>query len=244
MKKSTQQKIQFLTLGFLIASLIQIFWIGITREKAEDYIYEDLEKISESRRKTKGQVLYDYFATDFHVDALTLNKLVDSIIEKDSKSYLFITYSMSKENNKYNNFNFTISSSKKEDKYEPLQDITGFSINPINRTNNPESYRKAFEIVKSENTILNKIKGHNHNFDDGVTFPIQQVRLYLDSNKTDTYYFYPALAPIIKNGKDSKDSFTTILISNDKELRQKGAKVDGAKDGNNFYGDKGTACCQ
>lgn len=228
--------------GMVVGFAAIIFWIGISVEKAEDYIYADLEKISESRKKTNGDVSYDYFASNFEVDSDTLNEFVDSILSRKGDNYLFIRYKMVKEDKKFHSFTFTFSSSSSPTKYLPIDGISEIPIDTNFKQSQADFYSLAFNRVKKENSIWKNIKGHNHNFDDGVVFRIADVKTFLNLHPAKIYYFYPALAPVLKNGKETKDSFTTIIISNDKNLRQKGAKIR-TKDDENFYGDKGQGCC-
>jgi hypothetical protein len=243
MKKNIHRRDLIIGFSGMIAGFVAlIFWIGISVEKAEDYIYDDLEKISESRKKTNGDVSYDYFASNFEIDADTLNKLVNLILSRKGDNYLFIRYKMVKEDKKFHSFTFTFSSSSSATKYLPIDGISEFPIDTNLKQSQADHYSLAYNRVKKENSIWKNIKGHNHNFDDGVVFPIADVKTFLNLHPAKIYYFYPALAPIVKNGKETKDSFTTIIISNDKNLRQKGAKIR-TKDDENFYGDKGQGCC-
>lgn len=243
MKKNILRRDLIIGFSGLIAGFVAlIFWIGISVEKAEDYIYDDLEKISESRKRTKGDVSYDYFASNFEIDSDTLNKFVDSVLSRKGDNYLFIRYKMVKEDKKFHSFTFTFSSSSSPTKYLPIDGISEIPIDTNFKQSQADFYSLAYNRVKNENVFLNNIKGHNHDFDDGVVFPIADVKTFLNLHPAKIYYFYPALAPIVKNGKETKDSFTTIIISNDKNLRRKGAKIR-TKDDENFYGDKGQGCC-
>jgi hypothetical protein len=102
------------------------------------------------------------------------------------------------------------------------------------------NYNEAFDSVKNLNFV--GIYGHRHNNNDGVIFPLDSARNFIAKHPSQNYFVYPAFK---KNGL-LKFNFTTVIFSNDSKLREKLVSPEffKLKEGEDFYGDKGTACCQ
>jgi hypothetical protein len=214
-----------------------LFYEEIGIEKAKNMIIDDKEKISSALRH---DVYYDYETTTFSIDSTKLDSILHNL--RNTKDYeaefLYLKFGF-KESSQNKFYNFTLAISALDKKKKDIKGISDFPLNGWN-SNDFSNYKKAYKKLKAVGLI--GVYGHRDKVYGGVIFPLDSAMAYIKENRAEKYFLYPSF--IIEESLFSPN-FTTVIVSNDPLLRKKAFSPEGIsiKD-NNFYGDKGTTCCQ
>lgn len=219
-------------LGYLLAG-------EISKGEAIEMIDDDHKKITISKNYN---IFYDYEFINYKINYKILDstlKALDTYKEnKDSVEYVIVKFGFQKD--KLNNFvSFSMAISGILSNGNPISDKFDIPIGNWGE-NFSKNYREAFNSLRRRNVI--GIYGHRHDNDEGVIFPIDSATNFINKHPDKDYYVYPAFK---KNGL-FKFNFTTVIFTNDPLLRRKLVSPGffELKEGEDFYGDKGTACCQ
>ncbi|MFC3811285.1 hypothetical protein [Lacihabitans lacunae] len=214
-----------------------LFYEEIGFVKAKNMIIDDKKKIVAA---LKYDVYYDYESTNFSIDSTKLDSILYNL--RNSEDYdvefLYLKYGF-KESvpNKFYNFTMAISALDKDKK--EIKEISDFPLNGWD-SKDFSIYKKAYKKLKAAGLI--GAYGHRDNVFGGVIFPLDSAIAYIKEKRAEKYFLYPSF--MIEESLFSPN-FTTVIVSNDSLLRKKAFSPEGiSKKDNNFYGDKGTTCCQ